>query len=274
MDLDFAPGYPIDRRPEEFRKRAAEGLMGDFEGIAGRVLARLTGERVIIQDDGSQPAMPDIRVEYAKKPAAYVEVVVDIDPNYAAMDVEITKGARLLPSDRIWWVRLSGRANLRRLRHTLPTLLESSLPGQARMEQLTKIGVVKVDGPTAPRPGETGGIHLVRTGVTGSAVPAWSSFMDWIEKFLASDKTSDVRHKLIATGAPERHAFVGASLTTNGDAFFALAENGRPGLPPRDPNLPPEVTHLWVCTVPSIGRCLAWFPGTGWIDVSDHWATP
>lgn len=98
--------------------------------------------------------------------------------------------------------------------------------------------------------------------------------MDWVEKFLASDKTSDVRRKLTATGAPERHAFIGASFTTDGDAFFALAENGRPELPADNPTLPPEITHLWICQIPSIGRGLAWSRDTGWIDVSDHWATP
>jgi hypothetical protein len=93
MDPDFTPGYPIDLRAEERRRRAAKGPVGDFEGMAARVVARLTGEKVIIQDDGSRSAMPDIRIEYAAKPAAYVEAVVDIDTSYAAMDAEIFKDA-------------------------------------------------------------------------------------------------------------------------------------------------------------------------------------
>ena len=65
----------------------AEGPVGDFEGMAARVVARLTGERVVIQDDGSKPAMPDIRVDYDDKPAAYVEAVVDADPGVGAWPI-------------------------------------------------------------------------------------------------------------------------------------------------------------------------------------------
>ena len=56
--------------------------------------------------------MPDIRIDYATKPAAYVEAVVDIDTSYAAMDAAIFKGVQKLPSDRIWWAHLSGRSNV------------------------------------------------------------------------------------------------------------------------------------------------------------------
>jgi hypothetical protein len=27
-----------------------------------------------------------------------------------------------------------------------------------------------------------------------------------------------------------------------------------------------------VWTVPGLSRCLAWFPGRGWLDPTDHWA--
>jgi hypothetical protein len=274
MDTDFTPGYPIDFRPPERRMRAVQSPVGDFEGKAARVVARLTGERVVIQDDGSKPSMPDIRIEYAEKPAAYVEAVVDIDTSYAAMDAEIFKGVQTLPSDRIWWVHLTGRSNLKDVRRRLPSLLGSDLPDEETTQQLASMGVESVDGPAIPRPGNPGGIHLVPAGVMGSATPAWEPFMDWVTGFLTSSKTGDVRRKLAATNAPERHAFIAASFTTDGDAFFALDEEGRPELPPRSPVLPPEITHLWVWTTPSMGRCLAWFPDKGWLDAADHWATP
>ena len=35
--------------------------------MAARVIARLTGERVVIQDDGSKAAMPDIQIDYVDK---------------------------------------------------------------------------------------------------------------------------------------------------------------------------------------------------------------
>lgn len=254
--------------------RAAQGSIGDFEGMAARVVARLTGERVVIQDDGSRPAMPDFRIEYAAKPAAYVEAVVDMDPSYAAMDAAIFKGVQTLPSDRIWWVRLTGRSNVKGARRRLPSLLGGDLPDEEVVRELARMGVESIDGPAIPRPGDPGGIHLIPVGVMGSATPTWVPFMDWIAGFLASSKTADVRGKLAATNAPERHAFIAASFTTDGDAFFALDEEGHPELPPSPPALPTGITHLWVWTTPGIGRCLAWFPEVGWIDVRDHWATP
>lgn len=273
MDMEFTPGYPIDLRPTERRVRAAQGPVGDFEGKAARVVARLTGERVVIQDDGSRPAMPDIRIDYATKPPAYVEAVVDIDTSYSAMDAAIFKEVQTLPSDRIWWAHLSGRANVKEVRRRLPTLLGTDMADEELAQQLASMGVESIDGPAIPRPGDTGRIHLVPAGVTGTAAPAWASFQDWLTTFLAASKTADVRRKLAATNAMERHAFIAASFTTNGDAFFALSEEGRPELPVSDPVLPLEITHLWVWTTPSIGRCLAWFPDRGWIDVIDHWAT-
>lgn len=272
MDLGFTPGYPIDLRDPKRCRDAAEGPVGDFEGMAARVIARLTGERVIIQDDGSKPSMPDIRIEYAAKPAAYVEVVADINPSYAAMNRAISKGVQSLPSDRIWWVRLSGQSNVNELRRRLPTLLGGGTIDQAEAQQLAEMGVT-VEGPAIPRPGQTGGIHLLPAGIKGSPLPAWGYLLDWLAAFLSSSERHDVRSKLASTNAGERHAFVGASFTTNENAFFALYEEGRPELPASNPTLPPEITHLWVWTTPALGRCLAWFPETGWIDVADHWAT-
>src|SRR5262249_43087158 len=77
---DFRPGYPIDLRPDGMRMRESHGYAGDFEAMAARVVARLTGERVLIQDDNSVPGMADLRIEYTDRPTAYVEVVSDVDP--------------------------------------------------------------------------------------------------------------------------------------------------------------------------------------------------
>lgn len=95
----------------------------------------------------------------------------------------------------------------------------------------------------------------------------------WIETFLMSGPAADNRGKLKATHAPERHIFVGASFTSPGDAFFALDKRGRPGFPPTDPVLPPEITHVWIWAIMPFARCLAWFPDRGWLDVMNHWAT-
>jgi hypothetical protein len=63
-------GYPVDLRTDGQRWRAFNGFAGDFEYAAARVIARLTGERVITQDDNSSPGIADIRIEYEERPAA------------------------------------------------------------------------------------------------------------------------------------------------------------------------------------------------------------
>ena len=50
-----------------------------MEWNAAHVVARVTGERVILQDDGSQMRMPDIRIEHASGDVAYIEVWTDTD---------------------------------------------------------------------------------------------------------------------------------------------------------------------------------------------------
>ena len=273
---DFTPGHPVDMRSPEQVRRWAEGSVGDFEGMAARVVARMTGERVVLQDDGSKPAMADIRIEYADKPAAYVEVVVDIERSYAAMESKIWKPASTMPADRCWQVNVSGQSKqLKTLRQELPKILGSlhDPPGPQETQQLANLGVRVTGGPWIPRPGETGTIRLLPEGILGPAQLTWEPFLDWINALLVSPPTADVRRKLAATGAAERHAFIGVSFTAPGPVYFALREEGRPGLPGHNPTLPPEITHLWIWSVRGIERCLAWFPDTGWLDPIDHWST-
>lgn len=118
---DFVRGYPVDERGPRATYGPSPGHpFGDFEWKAGRVVARLTGERVVLQDDGSQPGMADIRIDYARRPVGYVEVTVDIEPAYAGMWAELAaRGggglpwkAEILNLSRAWQVTLSGPASL------------------------------------------------------------------------------------------------------------------------------------------------------------------
>jgi hypothetical protein len=206
---DFTPGYPIDLRSPSRRTHIAQSPTGDFEGMAARVVARLTGERVVIQDDGSKPGMPDIRIDYATQPPAYVEAVVDIDPAYAAMEAEVWKPPRPIPADQVWLVRVSGRSNLKKLRRELSAIVRDPCgPAASYAERLARMGV-SINGPSEPTATQPGGIYFLPEGVTGSACADWPVFLDWINNFLASSRAADVRAKLAATGAAERHAFVG-----------------------------------------------------------------
>lgn len=118
-------GYPIDRRTPSQVATASASVLGDFELKAARVVARLTGEEVTIQDDNTQDGMPDIRINYADGQIGFVEVVTDVNQSYAETYFQITnqndkESSLRLPGElrsprvhRVWFVTLSNRANLR-----------------------------------------------------------------------------------------------------------------------------------------------------------------
>ncbi len=234
--------------------------------------------------------MADIMIEYRDRPAALAEVVTDIDEQYSAM-VSAVRDVQEVPAPclgRLWWVTVSPSARLRTLVTTLPELLRVAEDAKAYFEivvpqqnlerhsadavrRLANLGVVQL----ASRPlgtGEPGKVLIHGEGTGGPAQLDWPSFDRWLAAFLFDKKRADVRKKLDASGSMERHVFIGASFSTPWAAYHALSDEYR-DLPPSDPKLPTEVTHLWAWSYP-IGRCIAWFPDTGWFDPSSRWATP
>ncbi|MBM0259599.1 hypothetical protein JNW89_25705 [Micromonospora sp. 4G55] len=271
------------------RKRVAESHIGDFELTAARVVARLTGERVVVQDDNSDRGMVDIRIDYRGRPPGYVEVVMDIDPGYSAM-ASFVRGQRAVPVPdlgRVWFVTVSPRARIQRLIRDLPAklrLLQQAealfeyVTGQQQLEKhqsrqvrdLAALGIVQLASRPA-RDGEEGRVLLFGQGTGGAAEQDWTAFHGWLRDYLHDENRADVRRKLRATNADERHVFVGMSFSTPWLAYHALSEDYN-GLPERPPELPGEITHLWVYAYPT-GRCLAWFPDKGWVDPRACWAT-
>jgi hypothetical protein len=274
-------GYPLDRRDPRRQRSAQSGPVGDLEGLAGRIIARYTGESVVLQDDGSQDRMPDIRIDYTDRPSAYVEVVADIDPAYAATARHVAepKSAWESPNlTRAWVLTVSKNCHIDALSAHIIDLvvaLETSGAGPAidildllllktpAASALSRMGVIDAWSHT-PRAGEHGSIRLVTEGIEGPYNTDWDAVRAWLESTLASPHLADVRAKLAATGASARHVFLGVTYTSPGEVFFAL-ERGKSFPPPL--RLPNEITHLWIARATSPGgRCLHWAPDDGWID--------
>lgn len=57
----FVAGRPIDNRLSSQIAGASRAPFGDFEAKAGRVVGRVTGERVTLQDDNSSSSIPASR---------------------------------------------------------------------------------------------------------------------------------------------------------------------------------------------------------------------
>jgi hypothetical protein len=260
---------------------------GDFERLAGRVLTRFLRAPVYLADDGSLDGMPDLRIEYSDGSTVYAEVVTDTDERYAQTYAELCKLAGAYPpehpvvgSSRVWSVvvRVASVSRLlEALDHRLLKLEDQGRvfdwtaefgpdddPPERELRELIGLGVVGLGSrPTAE--GEGGLARIYQDGVGGR--PSWLAFFEWLECRTVAPDWQDVRDKLAASCGHERHLVIGVTFGTPGDAYFALSD--RTGsLPDRAPQLPDEVTHLWLIPSSGMGRCLAWFPDLGWLDVT------
>jgi hypothetical protein len=264
------------------------GPVGDLEGVAGLIIARYTGASVVIQDDGSQDRMPDIRIDYPDRFSAYVEVVSDIDRSYAALVRRVADPRSNWTSRNLsyaWVLTVSTDCRVDALEPRVIELvaaleasglgpasgiLDLSTPLTHPVAELHDMGVVDARSHGAVK-GELGSIRLVAEGIESPYSTNWQLVGAWIEDMLASPDLDDVRKKLAATGAEERHVFLGVTFSSPGEVFFAL-QRGK-GLP-LPTTLPSEITHLWLMRATSPGgRCLHWTPNEGWIDVQARWRT-
>jgi len=287
---EYRPGYPLDLRSETQRRAASRSVTGDFEKGAARVVARYTGERVLLVDDGSSDSMPDVRIEYGDGRAGLVEVVLDMDPVWAATYAAVHKREFNIDSDgltRFWFVWLKAHSNLRSLDQNLVPVLArleaDAWPLNERVEVADassaspelRHGVRLLDGlgvrAASCRIDATPGIQLVPSGM-GGAREEWAPFQAELDRILHSDKLSDVRRKVMNASVAERHVFLGATFGSSWSLNYWLLDS-ETELPPSPPSLPAELTHLWVWGFP-IGRVLGWFPDRGWFDPSRDWATP
>lgn len=291
----FTPGTPIDLRPAAQVAKRAAGPLGDFEYQSARVLARFMGHRVTLQDDGSRDRMADIRIDHPDEAPSFAEVWTDMDEGYAAMYSRIMKPQGQLPLEliqpmlkRVWFVTLSRFSNVQRLETEVGTLLakleRSGLTFEQVLEHgsmtshpdhvvqnLVKRGVVRLSSRRCQAE-EQGIVRFYPSGISGSPRISWEAFISWVNETLWSPRLEDVRSKLAETRADERHVFVGVTYSSPSDVFFGLDDH-EDALPLHDPELPPEVTHVWLMRTPIPGRCIAWAPEDGWFNPMHHWTT-
>jgi hypothetical protein len=281
------PTYEVtDLRTPRRRAHQQQAPAGDIEGQAARIVAFTTDQHVVIQDDGSRNAMPDLRIEYPDRPHGFAEVVAEMDPAYGRMWHRTIRAPALpLPGlARIWHLTVSVTCDTRelkaRLPHTLAALTARGLTFDHHhgvdqlhrmvdhdVSSLVAAGVVGIDSRPV-QAGEQAEASLGPEGVSAPMAVDWELVMDWLDDVLASPSLADVRSKLAATGAEERHAVIGVTSSSPGEAVFALSR-WEPSLPPRPPKLPEEITHLWLLGS-FYDRHLAWYPEYGWFDTQQR----
>lgn len=297
------PGHPTDIRNPERVARLNNSYLGDFEHTAARVLARWSGNEVVLRDDGSEDGMLDICMRGEGGITGWAEVWTDMDPDDAALRAEIFGRERRIPRvwseptlERLWFVWPEGRCKLNALRRPLTEILSQMEKAGQFLEppnwykgwvgdHLIRIGqppdavdyIVALVGlgigaihSQAPSPDQKPGISLYPPAIIGSLDRDWTVFSTWLEGLFSSRRLASHLKKLGQTKSNQRHLFIGLTESSPGDAYFALRDLRTL---PAQPTLPSEVTHLWVMHTAGRSRCLAWSAGTGWFDPADSWAS-
>jgi len=289
----FDPGYPVDLRSTAQRLKAAKSVFADFEQAAARVVARFTGERVVLQDDNKLARTTDLRVECEDGRLAVVEIVIDTDPRHAELVEQVTRRSFAItakvPLTRTWFATVSAKCSLKTLERELPPLLaQSERDGEHLFEafmepdqlkamtsplvaRLVDLGVLTIN--SAPlRDGRPTKVRITPEGMGGPIHVPWEEFTQGLDNLLRSERLGDVWEKLKLAKADEHHLFLGVSHSSPWAINWAVDHNQRE-LPPDSPQLPPPVSHLWLMPIPLSLRSIAWFPERGWIDLCRNWAT-
>ena len=254
------------------------------EKVAAATIAATLGLEVKQHDDGRRAGMHDLDILEPGGSTAAVEVTAAADADSIQLWKLVNGGDErwIVPTLRGgWMVALDPTARARRLLNELPDLLHelerrniATIPRSGRNEapgsieqRARRLGIVSGDRSPTDFPGS---IYLTierapeRTGGivdnSGSAVPTW------VHNFLLDPHQADVLLKLARSRAQERHAFIlipGFSIAPFGVTDMLWRDHSE-AVPTRDPQLPPQVTHIWLMSFWTIGSGLRWSPGRGW----------
>ncbi len=265
--------------------------MKEFEDTARRIVETVLGVPVIQFDHNTGRSIPDLRIEFPGRLPGFVEVVSDTDRHWQQMYHHLQRGNRELHVPGLvydWWVGPTPRARLDKLLARLPDLLarleeadetfehrrESTTGLQRRMRasrfsaEFDELGIAEIVA-GAQAKGDHGAVRFLVPGAGGPAQLDLDRVVQWCSEFLASPAIADVRDKLAATGAPQRHAFILVTMSSEWAVHHALGIGAHGVLPNRPPVLPPEITHVWLLGIEGADRCIAWLPELGgWIDYS------
>lgn len=254
--------------------------MGAFfrpeEAEAQRVFEQVTGVRLRLHDDGSRPGMVDFVFD-GSAPDGAVEVTSFTDPKGRQASAEWGKSqesvfvyASLANS---WLLSVHERTRFKGLAaRCAPALVQLEAAGLTNMtaemcstfppgsvadsmKLLVHNGVSDAEVIDTKPP--TGQVHISPTG-SAWAADADAALQD-LEAHLASAETTDVRAKLAATGFSERHAFLWVDYFNRFGAAWPIAHGD---LPSRPPQLPAEITGVWLALRQGDGWW--WSSASGW----------
>lgn len=255
------------------------------EEWARRMVERALGACVVQHDDGTRPAMHDLDIEYAGRPGGAIEVVAAVDARCTELWRLVNDGPRRIVQglDGGWFLSLDPSTNVRRLNHALRPLLSDlesrrviELDDWTRdpaVEEARRFGIVHAtQGGTEFRGSVYFTIQLPTERAGGAVASTDDALSGWLGEWLRGDPRQDVRRKLRASGAAERHVFIVVPPFADGDFGVRdiLLRDDAP-LPATAPDLPQEVTHVWVASTWTSGDGFRWDPNSGWLRFDKVW---
>jgi hypothetical protein len=267
-----------------------EELVGEYEEDARRIISKVLGVPVIQNDHNVGRSVPDLYIDYPDRPRAYVEVTSDgVQGAWRALDRELHKRGYELKVAGLtydWWVFPAVKGQIKKLWRGLPSLLrrleqdgetfghwrdgtlKQRIQDSRFHHEIAQLGIDElVAGSVAT------GDAVVRFAPPGAGGPAeldLDYFLEWCDNFLANPANEHNLQKLANTDASERHEFIVVNIVSDWAVQHVLSRDGYPRLPKTAPNLPHEVTHLWLLGAGCLDRCIAWLPDRGgWIDYAN-----
>lgn len=243
-----------------------------LERYARAILQGVVGVDVIWHDRQQSNGLCDAKILYEDR-TAYVETVIDVDAREIAMWRRLKNGGSRLPSpvagiSWLAWMRLGARVD-RIVERLPPLLVELVAEGvcfdePVETEALQRIGVVRVSGwwtsDGAPD------VVALAPDAFYDLYGSGEKFSDWVDGCL--DQLGRKIDKLNRTGADERHLFVWTADIGHAGEFLQNLDE----MPPRAPQVPDGLTHLWLASTISHRGALRWDAGDGWQIAP--WSTP
>lgn len=229
-------------------------------------------------DDNSAASMFDFAIHHGNGSRGAAEVVAAADAEQIELWNVLYRDGRTQIEGIAggWLLTVTARTRAKSLLQLLPHLL-----GQVEIA-----GIRTFDATAAP---SSAAKALVDAGIS-SAIQSGTDFpgsvyftidepqalfsdpqalVSWASDYFCGPLTQDVRQKLAASGAPERHVFVllpGFTLAP-AEAVDVLLQDP-PVLPSSPLSLPAEFTHAWLASTWSFGHGLRWSEGARWTSFS------
>lgn len=251
------------------------------ESMAAACIRMELGVEVQVNDDGSAQGMYDLRLLFPDRAPGAAEVTAVADPEAVALGRLLYEGERWIVPGIVggWMCTVRPAARFKRLKEDLPLILQS----------FESMGIHQADPELWWEPGihdqvlrQLEIVHLFQSGTdfpgsvylimdpgsdrtTGREPDHGGPLLEWLADWFARPDKADNLAKLAASGAAERHLFL--VVPAFAEAPFAVANllmRDEAPLPDSPPELPAEVTHVWVASTWASGHGMRWSPDSGW----------